>query len=188
MNIKSILIQKNIERLGGIRKQDFVTAAGESADTKVELDLLTEQNLQNRLLRQLIIGELAMRLVKHEPDIIVPIPTGADHLGTGIGSRLYLPVAYLEKQDITPGNESIQPKTDNDRQLLESAGRIALVDDVFTTGGSLMRASRMEIMEDKQIVAAAEVWDRSDGSYQDTIPFEVESIVEKYVPLRSEWS
>jgi len=37
-------------------------------------------------------------------------------------------------------------------------------------------------MVESDIVAAV-VWDRSDGSYKDALPFPIESIIQEHIPL-----
>lgn len=168
--------------MGGVENVEFTTSSGAQANRKVELDVLDKDKLQSRFTRSLVIAELATKLTVYEPDLVVPIPKGADHLGMGLAQRLYLPVAFLEWKDKTPGRKEITPKTEHDRELLQAAGKIALVDDVFTTGSSLLAACQMEESMNKVIVAA-EVWDRSDGSYHASLPFPVESVVTEHVPL-----
>ena len=180
MNIKRLIIKGGIERLGGIERKEFTSSSGELLNRKVELDILQQQNFQNRLLRSFIVGELATSIAAYGPDIIVPVPEGADHLGDGIARRLYLPVAYMEWIDKSPEQKRIRPRTQHHRELLQKAGRIALIDDVFRTGGNLLAIERTEEVAGK-VVVAGEVWDRSENAAE-SMPFPVESIVHEHIP------
>ncbi len=178
MSIKAEVIRTGIKLLGGIQKEEFITAGGKRANRKIELGVLE----RNRLLRGIVVGELASRAAVYEPDLIIPIPEGSNDLGRDVAARLDIRSAFLEWIDKTPGRKRIRPKSELAAKRIAQSSNIVFIDDVYTEGSSLTAA--YAIPELRQKVAAAEViWNRGDPSISLATQFPVESIVEEFIPL-----
>ncbi len=178
MSIKTEVIRGGIKLLGGIQKGEFTTASGQRANRKVEMDVLN----RSRVLRGLVVAELALRAHAHEPDLIIPMPYGADELGRDVASRLDVGYTYLDWVDKTPGKKSVRPRSEIAAKLITRAERIVLVDDVFTVGSSLLAAWTLPLLQHK-IVAGEVVWQRGLPGAHQALPFPVGAIVEEYIPL-----
>lgn len=181
INLKSRAIEAGIRYLGGINEEEFVTAAGNLANRKVELDVLEKSHL----VKALVTSALVDLMMPYEPDLIVPIPTGADSLGELTADRLGIECAHLKWTEKTHGYRKLIHRTHADLLNIRNAGRIMLIDDVFTTGSSLLAAFNRPNIGEKT-VGSAVVWDRSDVMARQNFPMPLESIVEKYIPLWTE--
>lgn len=91
MKFRSEAIRGGIKYLGGIQELEFITAAGLKANRKLELDVLAKQTKTSRFIRQLVISEIVSLVEPYQPDAVVSIPTGADHLTVGICQRMNIP-------------------------------------------------------------------------------------------------
>ena len=178
MSFKAEYIEAGIRHFGGVQSLDFTAASGARGNTKVDLDVVKKHPLFMRLINR----ELARLAGPYHPDLIVPIPTGADIFGIEVARRLETGCALLEWEDKTPGQKTLRPRTEKDLAMIVEASRIVFVDDVFSTDSSIQAVHDMPDISFKA-EGAVVIWDRSDGSFADKMPIPVDSIVHSYVPF-----
>lgn len=130
-----------------------------------------------------VVHEMGELVSGFDPDVIVPVPEGANELGTDVGDFLNLPVVYLGRE----ANSRRIFVDDDTRQMLDEYDQAMLIDDIFTTGSSLLRATRA--IHRGRVAGAAVIWDRSmqriDNVGELYLPsrLRVESLIRKYVSL-----
>jgi orotate phosphoribosyltransferase len=176
---RAIDFEKTLKSRGVVKIGEFVTHAGQTANCKLELDAAFLET--DPLLANMIAESLAEKLAPYEPRLIVPVPSGADLLGTLVAKHLHISFTTLRKID----RQSYSFRNNGDRYHANSKNSIALVDDVFTTGSSLREVAAIEELNQK-IVAAGVIWDRSDPALPKNLEFPLVPVVESHVPLTVE--
>ena len=168
--------EARLRALNVIEKRRFKTAAGHLANRKVNLEKVHKKDPQ---LAAEIAGVLAIRLCTHgRPDLIVPVPDGANAWGQDVALYMGSEIALLRWRD--KRSRVLDFTTEEDRAKVKNARRLAIVDDVFTTGGSIELVSELQGVREKVAVAGV-VWKRSRAVPNFVFP--LESVVESYVPL-----
>lgn len=178
---KAEAIERGIVHLGGIQTGEFITASGDEANVKVELNVLDN----SYFIRALTVGGLVDLAKPYNPNLIVPMPTGADEIGQDVANIMNIDCAFLRWTHKSPEHRKLAHSTREDLEKIRHAGSIVLLDDVFRTGSTLRIAYDIPNIGEKT-VAALSIWDRSDGMASEEFPVPVESIVKRYIPLRSE--
>jgi adenine/guanine phosphoribosyltransferase-like PRPP-binding protein len=171
--------EKTIRKRGAIKFKEFTSHAGELGNCKIELD--NEFMLANPKLANEITRELAGKLEPYKAEIIVPVPRGANLLGQMVAKELGIGCILLDKQEYT--RDVYIFNNEEERQRIIEAEAIGLVDDVYRKGSSLTELSRKPEFEGSVVVAGV-IWDRSHPADIKNFPFEIESLVQRYVPLR----
>jgi orotate phosphoribosyltransferase-like protein len=170
-------LERAIKKRGAVKVEEFTSHAGESGNCKLELD--GEFLKANPKLAGEIACRLAVRLETYQPEIIVPVPAGANLLGEMIAKEMGIGCVTLKKLS----RDEYGFKSEKDRLRIVNADAIGLVDDVFRTGSALSEVSKTSEFVNKVAVAGV-IWDRSHPASIKNFPFEVESLVQRYVPLR----
>lgn len=171
-------IRYRLERLGAIQEIDFTTAAGNRADTKLELDVM---HSDPRLYADIIGGLVVMASV-FRPDILVPVPSGGVRLVEDMGERMKLPYVIPRKDSSSLQGFKMQNQQ-LARALTANKQRVLLVDDVLTTGSSMVAVSNLEEIEGK-VCGGIAVWDRSEPSMpRKNLPFTTTALIKHHVPL-----
>lgn len=171
-------IRYRLERLGAVQEIEFTTAAGNRADTKLELDVM---HSDSRLYAD-IIGGLAVLAAVFRPDILVPVPSGGVQLVEDLSARMKLPYVVPKKDTQDPIGFKMQ-----NRQiagvLTANKQRALLVDDVLTTGSSMLAVSNLKEIKGK-VCSGIAVWDRSEPSMRpESTPFATAALIKHHVPL-----
>ncbi|MDZ7786498.1 MAG: phosphoribosyltransferase [Candidatus Saccharibacteria bacterium] len=186
MSVRSGYVERAIPLLGCITKLDEPekSASGQMMNKKIELDKLKNEGLPYRFCRKVAHDELATRIESYDIDLLLSVARGGDDPTGGLSRRLRTMhnAAFTRAINISPEEKQFYPKTEEDEKMIRSAGRIALIDDVFTTGSSLLKVANMPCMEG-EIAVAGVIWNRDDGTHTSNMPFPVESVVQKHIPL-----
>lgn len=171
-------IEREILDTGALQVQEFTAHNGELGNCKIVLDNLLNTHQHPELLRK-VVKRLSRKLGLHQPEIILPIPEGANRFGRLVAVELGARAILLEWQDKEAGE--LRFKHQPERIVVCRSKRVALVDDVYRTGSSFEEAINSVELESKELVGGV-VWDRSDGWQHSAFP--IESVVRKYVPMR----
>jgi orotate phosphoribosyltransferase len=167
--------ENRLRALGVIEHADFTTAAGVPANVKINLENVVELDYQ---LVAEIAGILAIRLALEKPDLIIPVPEGADIWAEESALHLGIDVVKMKWLDKKTGKLRTTGVTDINK--IRQSERIAVVDDVFTTGGSIKKVVSHRDIASK-VVAAGVVWNRSKENPK--MDFPVAAVIDSYVPL-----
>ena len=138
---------------GALLTGHFVLTSGKHSDTYFE-----KFNVLNRPEHvQTLCRELARKIAPHRPDVILGPTTLGVLLAYETAKHLGLPAAYGEKG------------MDNTRILRRSEHiaegmRVAIVDDVLTTGGSIRECMGLVENQKAELCAIGVLVDRSGGS------------------------
>lgn len=175
------VLEKKINATGAIQIGEFTAHNGEIGDTKVVLDNLLNDDEHAELLDE-VTGNLSKKLRPFQPEIILPMPEGANTFGQKLARQLGARAILLEWKD--KETSQLGFLNQSDRIVLCLAERVALVDDVYRTGSTFLEALDSIELANKKLIGGAIV-DRSDPASQRAVPFEVKSVVKRFYPLRS---
>lgn len=171
-------IRYRLECLGAVQELEFVTAAGNLADTKLELDVMHS----DPLLYADIVGGLAMLAMGFRPDMLVPVPSGGVHLVEDLSARMKLPYVVPKKDAAEPVGFKMQNRH-LATALTANKRRVLLVDDVLTTGSSMAAVSNLEEIKGR-VCGGIAIWDRSEPSMRRSgMPFATNALIKHHVPL-----
>lgn len=152
---------------------DGTYASGVAANNKLDLELL-QGYPEHAALAVAGLRRLARRF---GPDLIVPIPDGANWLGHGLGMTLGVDVMTLHKD---PNTKAITMKPGSE-QLYASARQVLLVEDVPNQLTTLRRTLAIPWIGELA-VAALGVWDRGDSNDRPGLGVPLHSLIEEYLP------
>lgn len=161
-----------------IKFGDFTAHNGEAGNCKVDLDVLFED--EHRELAAQIAARLAKKLEPYDPELILPVPKGANRLGAMVGRELGARVVYLDWRDKSAGQLTYEDY--RNRIVVCRAQRVAIVDDVFRTGSSYEQVISFAELDRKEVFGGV-VWDRSNPKkpWRPDIP--IQAVVSKFMPL-----
>lgn len=144
-------LERLLEESGALRSGHFQLSSGRHAARYVQCALLLE--LPSRARR---VGEaLAERLAPHRPEVVVSPALGGLIIGHETAAALGVPFRFVERKD---GEMRLR------RGFTVAPGeRVAVVEDVVTTGGSAREAVAAVTALGAEVVAAGAVIDRSGG-------------------------
>ncbi len=171
-------LEREILATGALHHGDFTAANGENGNLKVDLDSLLNDE-QHQQLRARVVAKLADELSDFDPQIIIPMPEGANSLGLSLakalGSRAVM-MLWKDKQ-----NGILAYADQHHRIAVCLAERIALVDDVYRTGSTFDNAIIHAELSNKQLIGGA-VYDRSNPrTVQSSFP--IHSVVKRFMPI-----
>ncbi len=170
--------ESRLRGLEVIESSPFITAAGLLANRKINLEKVPRLDPQ---LAAEIAGILAIRLSVYKPDLIIPVPAGANRWGSEVSLHLKTKTARLRWRDKQHGRLTFASATDRGNAL--QAERIAIIDDVFTTGSSIKKVIGHAELTDK-VVAAGVIWNRSPFLTEPDLP--LVSVIDSFVPLKED--
>jgi orotate phosphoribosyltransferase len=180
-------IESELLLAGVLRYEPFISAAGLEADQKIVLDDLWyvhEKDSAIDLLARKVIGSLSVRAALLSPTHFVAIPNGGNPIVARMATNcMDVGTMELRKHSHTHGDKSLV--IDGDFEAQDTTARVVLVDDVLTTGHSLLAAAAVPELSGR-VVGAAVIWDRRESPPQRALPFPVVSVVKRYVALRSQ--
>jgi len=146
---------EELRAVGALKSGHFVLASGRHSNQYIEkFDLLRQP-----FATQIACSELVHRLGElSDVDLVVGPTTGGILLAFELGRQLHLPAAYAER--ISDGSATRAFK----RGTTISAGtRVLVVDDIMTTGGSVVETLEALYVWKALPVAIALLVDRSGG-------------------------
>lgn len=168
--------EARLRNLGVIQNAEFITATdGILANCKVEMDVM----YQDQSLTDQIAENLANRLEKYKPEVIIPVPRGANRLGQVIGAIMGVKCVLICWTDKEAKQLDYLDKVT--AAYAQRAKSVAIVEDVSTTDGSMATVAGF-LGGEKDYIGAV-VWDR-DPKTNKKSTFPVERLIKKYVPFR----
>jgi hypothetical protein len=169
------------ERLlkAGIGHYNKRFVSGVEANNKLDLDFETINRFPE--LRTDVLNGLGKLAVVHAPDLIVPIPNGANGYGSKVARALGIDFMILGKNPVT---KDIFYNI-GDLAALMKYRRIVLVEDVpnaLTTTNTVLAMRGMA----ERVVGVIGIWDRGDPAIRLPLPggVAVSSIVQEYIPAQ----
>lgn len=169
-------IRDQLVRQGAINHEEIIAANGQRINRKVELDVVEKGS---SLFRK-IVGGLVDITRDFRPDVIVPVPTGANEYVPVMAEKMKH-VAYVLMDKRGAGKEFYFQSSLMPRVLLPGA-RVVLVDDVFRTGSQLEKLSEMPEFGESEVVGASVIWRRDADPIDHPLKFPVNHIIHEHVP------
>ena len=162
---------------GALLTGHFVLTSGKHSDTYFE-----KFNVLNQPAHvQTLCRALAQKLAPHKPDVILGPTTLGVLLAYETGKQLGLPAAYGEKG---PNDARILRRPEH----IAEGMRVAIVDDVLTTGGSIRECIGLVQSQNAHLCAVGVLVDRSGGDLDfgaplaALLPLRVEAFAPDAVP------
>jgi orotate phosphoribosyltransferase len=149
-----------LEESGAILKGHFLLTSGRHSDTYFEKFRVLEQpNVLSE-----VCGELASRFNADDVDVVAGPTTGGIIIAFEVGRRLGKPALYVERED---GKRALRRGA-----TLAPGARVLVVDDVFTTGTSVVEVVEMLRSLGGVVVGVGVLVDRSETRPDFGAPFE----------------
>lgn len=126
-------IREQLLEAGVWQPGHVVLNSGRHSDVKLEMDKLLERRNQMRL--RVVMHGLAVRMSDRQYDAVVSIPEGAANLFEAVEMPALLPRGIRPTKVDRREFEFRHPAS---IVLIKRAGRLAIFDDVITTGGTPM--------------------------------------------------
>ena len=146
---------------GALLTGHFVLTSGKHSNTYFE-----KFNVLNQPAHvETLCAALAQKVAPHKPDVILGPTTLGVLLAYETAKQLDLPAAYAEKG---PENTRILRRPEHIGQGM----RVAIVDDVLTTGGSVRECIGLVQSQNAQLCAVGVLVDRSGGALDFGVPLE----------------
>ncbi len=161
-----------LKQRGALLEGHFKLASGLHSNRYVEKFRL----LEDPVTTEQAIAALADRIREYEPDVVVGPVTGGVILAFEMARQLGT-LAYFTEKTSDGGMEL--------RRGFDVAGKkVLLIEDIVTTGGSVIKAADAVRAAGGEVVAFAILVDRSSGRFQPDAPFEalVTLEIETYDP------
>jgi orotate phosphoribosyltransferase len=161
-----------LKERGAMLEGHFLLASGLHSGKYVEKFRLLEDPVATGKM----IAGMAERIKKYNPDVVVGPVTGGVILSFEMARNLGI-LSYFTEKTADGGMEL--------RRGFDVEGkRVLLVEDIVTTGGSIIKAADAVRAGGGEVVAYALLVDRSDGRFQPPEPVEsmVKLIIETYKP------
>jgi orotate phosphoribosyltransferase len=168
-------IEYCLRQLGVIERGDTTTAAGLQANIMINLKEVPERDPE---LAEEIAGRMATRLTVYEPELLIPVPKGANKWAELTAEHMGVESVELDWLNKELGQLRFLGVTGIDKA--RKAGRIAIIEDVYTTGGSIKKVAAHRDIAGK-VIAAGIIWNRSRRKPQ--LDFEAKSLIDSYIPL-----
>lgn len=146
----SVDLGRLLEESGAIQKGHFVLSSGRHSDTYVEKFRVLERPDVLSALCGEIVGWLSGKSI----DLVAGPTTGGVIIAFEIARQAGTPAIYVESVD---GVKQIRRNAQ-----IPPGARVLVVDDVLTTGGSLIEVAEAIRMAGGEVVAAAVLIDRSE--------------------------
>ncbi|MFP3282551.1 MAG: orotate phosphoribosyltransferase [Nitrososphaeria archaeon] len=146
-------------RLGALRFGNFVLTSGRTSPYYIDLRLLP--SYPGVLER---IADMYVAVMENEMEIgglkVAGIPTAGLPLATAVSLRAKLPLIYVRET----------PKLHGEMKMIEGilskGDAVVLIDDLATTGGSLLKAAEAVRMSGGRVEHAVVLIDREEGGFE----------------------
>lgn len=149
-----------LKKSGALLEGHFKLASGLHSDKYVEkFRLLERPEITEELIR-----ELASRVRQYEPEVVVGPVTGGVILSYEMARQLGTKAYFTEKT--ADGGMELR------RGFDVQGKRVLLIEDIVTTGGSVLKAAEAVRKAGGEVVAFAILVNRSSGRFQPEAPVE----------------
>ena len=145
-------VMQLFEQSGAVLHGHFILTSGLHSDTYMQCAKLFEYgDVSESLCKQ-----AAEKLKKYNADVVVSPAVGAIIFGYELGKQLGLPNMFAEREK--DGNFALRRGFE-----LKAGSRVIIAENVVTTGGSVKEVIDLVKSLGSEVVAVAEVVDRSGG-------------------------
>ncbi|MFH0882438.1 MAG: orotate phosphoribosyltransferase [bacterium] len=149
-----------LKKSGALLEGHFKLASGLHSDRYVEKFRL----LERPDVTEMLVRELAARVRKYQPEVVVGPVTGGVILSYEMARQLGTKAYFTEKA--TDGGMVLR------RGFDVRGKRVLLVEDIVTTGGSVLKTAEAVRQAGGEVVAFAILVNRSSGRFQPEAPVE----------------
>jgi orotate phosphoribosyltransferase len=140
---------------GALKGGHFVLSSGRHSDQYIEkFDLLRQPRATSAVCRH-----FADRFREEEIDVVVGPTTGGVILAFEVGRQLGIAAAYAERSSNGDAGREFRRGT-----TFPSGGRVLVIDDILTTGGSLRETLAALAQYPVEVAGVAVLVDRSGGA------------------------
>ena len=147
---------------GALKEGHFVLSSGRHSDQYIEkFDLLRQPRATSEVCRL-----IAERFRDQEIDVVVGPTTGGVILAFEVGRQLGIAAAYAERPLTAAAGREFRRGT-----TFPAEGRVLVVDDILTTGGSLRETLDALMVFPVEVVGVAVLVDRSGGVADLDLPY-----------------
>ncbi|MGB4758491.1 MAG: hypothetical protein WBP26_00365 [Candidatus Saccharimonadales bacterium] len=155
-------------------RYDGPLANGENANNKLDLERI--KDIPD--LRQRVSGLVAEKVKLHRPQLIVPVPNGANWLGSDVAGLLDIEWLVLQK-DIETKEISYFA---GGLAVVQSIERLVVVEDVFRKFTNTNKVLALEGIGERAVAAEA-IYDRNPNRIED-IGLPHDALVKQYIPTQ----
>jgi len=148
-----------LEESGALREGHFRLSSGLHSPAYVQCALLLQEPARARRLG----GELARRLAEHRPESVLSPALGGVVIGHEVAAALGVPFRFTERQE---GAMALRRGF-----ALRPGERVAVVEDVVTTGKSTRECAAVATASGAEVVAIGSILDRSGGRHGFEAPY-----------------
>lgn len=153
-------ILRLLEESRALRRGHFKLSSGLHSEAYVQCARLLEMPARARR-----VGEaLAARLSQHRPESVLSPALGGVLIGHAVAAALEVPFRFTERLD---GKMALRRGF-----RLQPGERVAVVEDVVTTGRSSGECAAVARERQAEVVAIGAILDRSGGRHGFAVPFE----------------
>lgn len=154
-------VMELFEKSGAVLHGHFILTSGLHSDTYMQCAKLFEHgDISEQLCRS-----AADKLKKYNADVVVSPAVGAIIFGYELGKQLGIPNMFAEREK--DGNFALRRGFE-----LKPGSRVIIAENVVTTGGSVKEVIDLVKSLGSEVVAVAEVVDRSGGTVDFGVPNE----------------
>ena len=154
-------VMQLFEQSGAVLHGHFILTSGLHSDTYMQCAKLFEHGD----IAESLCKKAADKLSKYNADVIVSPAVGAIIFGYELGKQLGLPNMFAEREK--DGNFALRRGFE-----LKAGSKVIIAENVVTTGGSVMEVIELVKSLVAEVVAVAEVVDRSGGKVDFGVPNE----------------
>jgi len=155
-------ILETLRDSGALKEGHFVLSSGRHSDRYIEkFDLLRQPRATSEVCRL-----IAERFRDRALDVVVGPTTGGVILAFELGRQLGVAAAYAERRPIGDAGREFRRGT-----TFPPGGRVLVVDDILTTGGSLRETLEALAAYPVEVVGVAVLVDRSGGGADLDVPY-----------------
>lgn len=163
-----------LEESGALRRGHFLLSSGLHSEAYVQCALLLEHPKRARWAG----GRLGSLLKKHAPDSILSPALGGVIIGHEVATALGIPFRFSERKGESMGlHRGFE---------LRPGERVAIVEDVITTGKSTRETAELAASLGAEVVAVGSIIDRSGGPNPFEVPYHalLELNLAAYLPMQ----
>lgn len=155
-------ILETLRHSGALKEGHFVLSSGRHSDRYIEkFDLLRQPNATSEVCRL-----IAERFSDGAIDVVVGPTTGGVILAFEVGRQLGVAAAFAERRPTGETGREFRRGT-----TFPSGGRVLVVDDILTTGGSLRETLDALAGYPVEVAGVAVLVDRSSGGVNLDVPY-----------------